>query len=1003
MHFRFFLLAGWLSLMVSTGAELSAQSTVFNEIWAQGTRATQNPPNSLRWFATTAAAITQSNGTATINDVRQLAAHFPAQTLAVGGTLTLSFTFSVAGPLYGNADVAGFTGGLRCGLFSTGGNAANLYTADGQNGNVTSTGFMALVDSNPDPGAVGAGGLRLLKRFGLANTLTTTTGMVTASPINAPVAPRPFTTGAVYNGVLVVRSASVGSTTCTLTITGPGLPAGYAITIDDDGVLAGSGNVPAAIGALKSFDTVAFAIGSSTSIAGAAAWTLGPVKLTYAAPGAPGTITSQPANQIVRLGGSATFSVTAAGSGNSYQWSLDQAPIPGATAATLALANVQVAQSGAYAVTVSNGEFSTSSNPAMLGVLATGVTALNPAVPPGRNFDLTRWGTQLPIKTPEDPTGRLSLFGSVDQLSGTAMQTYTSPWFYTNPGDGAMRFYAPITGDRLSDFPRSELRESYTATQSDWFESYGTATLNATVRIHQVPDVTKSVIIGQIKSVNGVTNVGIALLRYTAGAIYADVGFSPGSEGGTRLTFPHVGAAPTDLISYQLKTVPGAVLVTVNGTTQAALIDDTRTGWPAAAVYFKAGDYCQGNPQTEGPNSAPDNGASTAFHALNITHITSTLRIATTALPDGAAAVPYAQTLQAGNSSGALTWSLLRGVVPNNLANATGAIPMGGLPPGLTLSRDGVISGTPDVYDAGKRYDNIALLVTDATGASAVQTLSIAIGAAPNPGRLINLSILTSLDAPGDSFTMGAVIGGAGTTGTKALLVRAAGPALSVLGVGNPLRDPFMEFFSGETKAGENDDWGGATALSAAFTAVGAFPYAATTSKDAAIFNGAATAGNTSVRVTGVGGATGAVIAEIYDSTPAVSFTPATPRLINVSVFKQIGSGFTMGFVIGGATNRTVLVRAIGPGLAAVGVMSGFVPDPKLDVFSGDTRVNGNDNWGGTKELSDAFTSVGAFMIPAASKDAAVLAALSPGTYTVKVSGVDGGAGMVIVEVYEVP
>lgn len=294
------------------------------------------------------------------------------------------------------------------------------------------------------------------------------------------------------------------------------------------------------------------------------------------------------------------------------------------------------------------------------------------------------------------------------------------------------------------------------------------------------------------------------------------------------------------------------------------------------------------------------------------------------------------------------------------------------------------------------------VVVTSGMSATTSEAAAITVAAA-NPGRLINLSLLTALVSPTDSFTMGTVIGGGGTLGTKPVLVRAAGPSLGALGVGGTLSDPNLEFFAGSTKIGENNDWGGNAALSNAFAAVGAFPYAAPTSKDAAIFNPAIAPGGYSVRVTGNSGTTGTVIAELYDSTPTHAFTTTTPRLVNVSVLKQIDSGFTVGFVIGGATPRTVLVRAVGPGLAAVGVASGFAADPRLVLFAGSTKINESDDWGGTSALKAAMTQVGAFAIPATSKDAALLATLQPGSYSVQVSAPAGTAGLVIAEVYEVP
>jgi hypothetical protein len=304
---------------------------------------------------------------------------------------------------------------------------------------------------------------------------------------------------------------------------------------------------------------------------------------------------------------------------------------------------------------------------------------------------------------------------------------------------------------------------------------------------------------------------------------------------------------------------------------------------------------------------------------------------------------------------------------------------------------------------AGANLGSYTVAITTPTGTVTSAAAVISLANATNPGRLVNLSLLTAIESATDSFTMGTVIGGSGTLGTQPVLIRAAGPALGALGVGGTLADPNLEFFAGSAKVGENDNWAGGAALSNAFVAVGAFPYAAPTSKDAAIFNPAIAPGGYSIRVTGNGGATGTVIAELYDSTPSAAFTSTTPRLINVSVLKQIGSGFTVGFVIGGATPRTVLVRAVGPGLAAVGVTSGFVADPRLALFAGSTKINESDDWGGAAALATAMAQVGAFAIPASSRDAALLATLQPGSYSVQVSAPAGTGGLVIAEVYEVP
>jgi hypothetical protein len=232
-------------------------------------------------------------------------------------------------------------------------------------------------------------------------------------------------------------------------------------------------------------------------------------------------------------------------------------------------------------------------------------------------------------------------------------------------------------------------------------------------------------------------------------------------------------------------------------------------------------------------------------------------------------------------------------------------------------------------------------------------------------------------------------------------VIRAVGPSLSAFGIGDALPDPKLDLFTGSTPTGGNDNWGGGPDVVEAMRAVGAFAFASAASRDAAVLTSISSSEGNSVRVSANGGGTGTVIAEIYDASPAATFSPSTPRLINVSVNKHLGAGLTVGFVVGGSGSKTVLVRAIGPTLGTFGVQ-GVVADPQLAVFLGANQIATNDNWGGGAALSAAFTQVGAFPLPLSSRDAAVVATLAPGNYTVQVNGVGGTTGIALVEVYEV-
>src|SRR4051812_33229510 len=78
----------------------------------------------------------------------------------------------------------------------------------------------------------------------------------------------------------------------------------------------------------------------------------------------------------------------------------------------------------------------------------------------------------------------------------------------------------------------------------------------------------------------------------------------------------------------------------------------------------------------------------------------------------------------------------------------------------------------------------------------------------------------------------------------------------------------------------------------------------------------------------------------------STSFAQSTARLINISTRGQVGTDANIligGFSISGG-DKTVLIRAVGPGLAAFNV-PGTLPDPKLELFSGSTVIASNDNW----------------------------------------------------------
>jgi len=236
------------------------------------------------------------------------------------------------------------------------------------------------------------------------------------------------------------------------------------------------------------------------------------------------------------------------------------------------------------------------------------------------------------------------------------------------------------------------------------------------------------------------------------------------------------------------------------------------------------------------------------------------------------------------------------------------------------------------------------------------------------------------------------------------VLVRAIGPALANFGVPGVVTDPTLKLYRGSVVEGSNDDWGTDPAVPAASSTVGAFALPAG-STDAALV-ATLVPGPYTAQVTGVNGATGVGLVEIYDVDSQLAFSPE--KMLNVSTRGRVGpEELIAGVIINGVTPKRVLIRAVGPTLSNFGV-SGVLADPVLRLVNQETGavVRENNDWqmgNDALTVSKAAARVGAFALPPGSKDAVLLITLPPGRYTALVSSSAGTSGIAIVEVYEIP
>jgi uncharacterized delta-60 repeat protein len=133
---------------------------------------------------------------------------------------------------------------------------------------------------------------------------------------------------------------------------------------------------------------------------------------------------------------------------------------------------------------------------------------------------------------------------------------------------------------------------------------------------------------------------------------------------------------------------------------------------------------------------------------------------------------------------------------------------------------------------------------------------------------------------------------------------------------------------------------------------------------------------------------------------------PTDARFVNLStsVFVDSASPVISGFVITGSEPRSVLLRAVGPGLSGI-VSTPVLGNPRLDLYdnaSGRLLLS-NTGWGGSDLLLTLFARLGAFPLTKGSADAAAAITLPPGRYSIIVSnaGVNSTGGVVLAEIYD--
>ncbi len=257
--------------------------------------------------------------------------------------------------------------------------------------------------------------------------------------------------------------------------------------------------------------------------------------------------------------------------------------------------------------------------------------------------------------------------------------------------------------------------------------------------------------------------------------------------------------------------------------------------------------------------------------------------------------------------------------------------------------------------------------------------------------QAINLSTRMRVQV-GDSVGIGGFIISGATP--KHVLLRGIGPSLIHYGISDVLSDPILELHgpSGFTTV-LNDNWRDTQQTEIALTGL-----APTNDKESAIDATLAPGAYTAV-VRGKSNTSGVALVEVYDLNQASS------KLGNLSTRALVGTGNDIviaGLVLSdGSGTDQIVVRGIGPSLAPAFFPAGSVlADPTLELRDENgSLVFANNDWQDNPSQAAQLTAAG--LAPSNNAEAAIAITLPPGFYTALLSGLNDGAGIGVVEIYD--
>lgn len=463
------------------------------------------------------------------------------------------------------------------------------------------------------------------------------------------------------------------------------------------------------------------------------------------------SIIAQPADKTVPLGGSATFTVSAAGNTPfTYQWKKDDADlsnggcINGANSSTLRIANLQNSNAGMYTCLVSNDYGSELSNQAELKI-SPALPNISIPQPPVKIISNTTfgsfykdaingqiWASDLTVDHCE-----YQLVTDGDSLSDTWIQDS----LFTIAPDFKGRLYARAvyangtasdnkTQALVVDATPPEINVSYnelsgsiTATVTDNCAGIETITYQVGSGMQQTIDLEPSST-RDIATEHEFTISGLPLGQYNVTINATDnshnvadtktIGIDRADTPVTDIIVTGTGGADSVKVGDTLQMLAG---VSPANTIHKAVTWSIETGSSNASIGAAGLLTATAAGPVTVRAAAQDGSGVYGEEMITVIPLGTAPDITTTALPGGSVGKPYSQTLAAAGDT-PITW----------------AVDSGSLPNGLKLSGS-MISGTP----AAAGTFNFTVKATNATG-NDTQALSIVINAAAPDKTLVSVT-----------------------------------------------------------------------------------------------------------------------------------------------------------------------------------------------------------------------------------------------------------------------